>query len=70
MGAGAGVVVLDAWGLGVRALRSPEKVGDGLGGGQGVEGHRKHQALSEIGQVELGGSKLRFHISIGLWPRR
>lgn len=68
MGAGAGVVVLGAWGLGVRALRSsPEKVEDNLGGGQDVEGHRQCQALSEGGQVELGASKLPFHISIILW---
>lgn len=40
-----------------------------LGGGQDAEGHRKHQVLSEIAQVELGGSKLPFHISISLWSR-
>lgn len=68
MGAGAGVAVLGVWELGVRAPRSsPEKVEDSLGRGQDVEGHRQRQALSEVGQVELGASKLPFHVGIVLW---
>lgn len=55
----------------MRALSSsPEKVEDGLGGGQDVEGHRECQALAEVGQVELGASKLPLHISIVLGAGR
>lgn len=65
--AGAG---LGCWGLGrlgMRALSSsPEKVEDGLGRGQDVEGHRQCQAFPEVGQVELGASKLPLHIRIVL----
>lgn len=55
--------------MGAKALRSlPEKVEEGLGGGQDVEGHRQRQAFPEVGQVELGASKLPLHIGVVLRP--
>ena len=55
----------------MRALRlSPEKIEGSLGGGQDVEGHGQRQAFSEVGQVELGASKLPLHVSSVLGPRR
>lgn len=48
---------------------SPEEVEGGLGGGQDVERYRQCQALSEVGQVELGASKLPLHVGVVLEAR-
>lgn len=67
---GVGGQGLGKWGRlggvhGARALRpSPEEVEGGLWGRQDVKGHRQRQTLSEVGQVELGASKLPLYISI------
>lgn len=66
-----GVRGLGACGVGVGALwSSPEKIEDSLGRGQDVEGHRQGQALSEVGQVELGASKLPLHVGVILGAGR
>lgn len=49
---------------------SPDEVEGSLWGGQDVEGHRQRQALSEVGQVELGASKLPLHVSVILGTTR
>lgn len=70
VGAGGGVMVLGA-GVGSESSEAiPEEVENDLGGEQAVEGHRQGQVLLEAGQVELGASKLPFHIGTVLWASR